>query len=786
MQRSARRRLSALVLAAVLMATPLSTFSPAAGAEVIVLRGDAWTVQIDTESLQVTAQPHGKGTVQVSAPQEGLGAVKQLEHSERHASWELAEKGLRVSFRLDDDTLSAHFLSRAPGRFTWPICGNGPGLRAYILPLFEGSYVPADHAEWLAFLTKRSPMSTTEGLSMPFWGLDCGGNTLTYMLTNPFNNELAFEDHGGRIAVRLTHEFTTNRQTKEYGLLIRLGKASPVEPAKQYRRWLIERGQFVSLRDKIKRVPDVEKLLGAAHIYLWGSALISRHDVLDWQRFPTELAQQGRAPRPSPGKRIWELMDPQVRETLAEAASLKRPYAYMRREIANELSELLQRRDFYEESAWQGIQPPAEALELLKKGVGRLSEPQLRRLNCLLLEAAFRDAFVRSDLWGDGVSVKMMDKFAQAGFDRLWLGLNSWQGGFNHPRAIKRAKDLGYLIATYDSYHSVHHPEEADTWPTAQFDLQLYQTGAVVRADGARRPGFKRKGYALSPIAARPYVEKRVADIMDTLAEPFNSWFIDCDAYGQLFDDYSELHPATQQDDMNARLERMAWIRDAYALVIGSEAGAAYSAPVIHYAHGMMTPVVGWGDPDLRKDKESKYFLGRWWPPDGPAVFVKQVPLKQAYYTTYYDPRFRLPLYQTVFHDSVVTTHHWGYGSLKFKDQADTVELLELLYNVPPLYHMNLDEFEKHKARMKAHYDFFSLLHRESALLPLTDFAWLTSDRMVQRTVFGDRVEMVANFAEERFDYGGTLIPGRSILARRLDTGDTQVFTPAPLSGTRP
>ncbi len=193
-----------------------------------------------------------------------------------------------------------------------------------------------------------------------------------------------------------------------------------------------------------------------------------------------------------------------------------------------------------------------------------------------------------------------------------------------------------------------------------------------------------------------------------------------------------------------------------------------------------MTPVFGWMDPDLRKNRESEYFLGRAWPPDAPAINVKQVPLKPRFRKYYYDPRFRLPLYQTVFHDSLVATHHWGSASLKFVDQTDTVALLELLYNVPPLYHMNLEEFDKHKARMKAHYEFFSPLHRELALLPMTDFAWLTPDRMVQRTVFGERVEMVANFGRESFSYEGAAVPARSILARWLETGETRTYTPLP------
>jgi hypothetical protein len=791
------------LLVAALNVVLFSISTHAEGGRKIVLESDEWTVSIYPESLQVVAEPKGMREgenprdhvplhhgILISAPQEDLGSIENFKQSRNKVSWELAgevspgisrlQPAIVVSFQLDGETLSVHFRSKIAGPFTWPIIRDESSVRGYILPLFEGSYVPSDDARWLAFLAARSPTNTTEGLSMPFWGLDCENYTLTYILTNQFNNRLAFESHQGKLAIRFTHEFTKNREEKEYGLVIRLGDASPVAPAKQYRQWLIQRGRFISMQDKIRDVPGAEKLLGAAHIYLWGDALISRYDALDWKGLAAKLKEQGEASQPSPEKRIWELMSSEIREAVTEIASIDHPYDYIKSQMTNGLSNLLERRDFYDERSWRGVALSREASTLLDRGIANLTETEFRRLNCLLLEAAFPGMFVESYRWGDGVSVKMMERFAESGLDRLWLGLDSWQSGYRHPQAIMKAEELGYLIGPYDSYHSIHHPDEPDTWETAQFDLELYQTGAVVRADGTEVRGFQRKGHILSPIAARPYVEKRVNGIMENMkGSSFNSWFIDCDAYGELFDDYSELHPATQEDDMNARLDRMSFIRDTYGMVIGSEGGSAYAAPVIHFAHGMMTPVIGWGDPELKKDKKSEYYLGGYWPPDGPAVFVKQVPLKEEYRHFYFDPRFRLPLYQLVFHDSVIATHQWGYGSLKFKDQADTVELLELLYNVPPLYHMNLGEFKKHREKMKAHYDFFSPLHRELGLLPMTDFAWLTPDRTVQRTVFGDRVEMVANFRMEDFSYQGHLIPKRGILARWRDTGKTRIFAPS-------
>ena len=131
-----------------------------------------------------------------------------------------------------------------------------------------------------------------------------------------------------------------------------------------------------------------------------------------------------------------------------------------------------------------------------------------------------------------------------------------------------------------------------------------------------------------------------------------------------------------------------------------------------------------------------------------------------------------------VFHDSVVSTSHWSCGSLKFTGISDTVALTELLYQVPPMYHMNLDEFRKHREVMKRYCGFFSPIHRELGFSQMTDFAWLTPDRLVQRTVFSDKAEMVANFGERAFEYQGTPIPPKSILARWSESGKTQVFTP--------
>ena len=96
---------------------------------------------------------------------------------------------------------------------------------------------------------------------------------------------------------------------------------------------------------------------------------------------------------------------------------------------------------------------------------------------------------------------------------------------------------------------------------------------------------------------------------------------------------------------------------------------------------------------------------------------------------------------------------------------------------MPPLYHINPDEFEKHKDRIIKEYKIFSPLHRETVFLPMTDFSWVTDDRLVQKTTFGNELEIVANFSMEKVNYNDVSIPAKSVYIIR--SGENyQVWSP--------
>jgi len=726
------------VLLAVVMAMPLR----AAGAETISLRTGGWTIRVDPATLRVEAVSDVGTSVLVSDGQPGLGPAKILEQDGASAHWTLASRGLTARIRIEGNDITIGLQSDRVGKLTWPVVVPGKNVDALILPRGEGNWVPVEDADWMRDLAgdPENANAVNEEFSLPCWGLALRGGTFTCILPNPFNSELTYLSRDGRLGFRIVHAFTRLDREKVYGCVVRIGGPSPVEPARQYRAWLVQQGGFVSMADKIKQTPRAERLPGALQAYLWGLPF-EAGDVKDWDGFMRRLTELPGAAADSPSAHLWSRLPPAGQKAVRNLLASEWKDEYSKSEVTRAFSGLISR--------------------------GGLTPEQMMEV--------FPAQFAPASDWGGGISVRFLKMLSAAGIDRACLTLGDLNSGDGKPEVARAAEAMGYLYAPYDSYDSVHRPGQVDTSDTAQFDAELFKTGGIMRADGTLAAGFGGKGRWLSSRAARPWVEKRVGGKMAAI--PFSAWFVDCDAAGQWFDDYSPAHPGTQAQDVAARIDRMRWIARTYGLPVGSEGGSALAAGAVHYGHGVLTPAIGaWDDPDLENEK-SKFNLGGWWPPECPEVFFKRVPIKPKYLRRFCDPRFRLPLYQVVFHDSVITTHHWGTPSLKFKDTLATTALLEQLYNVPPLYHLTVDEFTKQRERVVAHYRFFSPLHRRLATRAMTDFRWLSDDRLVQKTVFTDGTEVIANFGKTPVDVEGSQVPAGTVVSRW--NAETASYTPA-------
>ncbi|MER6944962.1 glycoside hydrolase [Nonomuraea sp. NPDC000554] len=578
--------------------------------------------KVEPASLKVTATTDDGQELLLSSAVDGLGSASRPRIARGEASWEIPERGLSVGVRPRDGRLVVDVRSRT-GTLAWPVTGADPATTSLQLPSGEGLSLPVADPWWNARTTDLG-----SGLLMPFWGATIGRHGAAYITPTDIGTNLAVASAGGRLQATASHDFAT---APSYTVEVALTGDSPVAQAADYRRWVISHGGLTTLKEKIRANPEVAKLAGAVHAYLWGDA---------------------RSPR------------------------------------------------------------------------------SIRRLH-------------------------------ELGIDRMWLGYDADGKGMSR-QAVQAAKKAGYLVGPYDSWANAQDPKTADT-SVSKWPGRLWPDGCVHDADGRPKDGFGGRGCYLSSQALPREV---IAERVDTMAaNGANSYFLDVDAAGELFDDHTPSHRMTQEQDRANRIARMRYLSSDRKLVLGSEAAAGWANQVLAFSHGSTTPSLQFLWP-LRRDKQN---WGGYWPQDAPGLFFKPVELPAEAAKAMYDPRYRVPLYGTVLHDAVVNLDRWDLDYYKITNVKRTKALMSMLYGTPLNFVLSGSTLEQRGPEIARLQQAFSRVHRDTMTRPMTGFAWLSSDRLVQRTTFGD-LTVTANFGER--PYHG-LAPGCVTAARNAMRPET-------------
>jgi len=602
-----------------------------------ILQLKTWQAIIYPHSLKIYGQKNnGPRILMGSAPDNRFD--DPLEVRIKQDSIEIVYPDIQVRISVKEDRVHFYFEVDKPGEIAWPVTGNDVQIKAVMYPDSEGMYVPVDDRFWLKELNGYC----CENLSMPCYGYEVSDETIGYILHTDLRNELQFLETDTRLSNIVKHSCCALDQKYDYEISITFAGKSPLGPAWNYKRYLISQGVYKTLSEKARENPEVKKLFGAPHVYVWG----------------------------------------------------------------------------------------------------------------------------------DGRTTEFLTYMDGLGIDRLWIGfeqsLVNTQANVNSV-FINTALKCGYLVGPYDEFHTMMDPKSADC-PNVIFE-NMYPAAAVVDCQGKRKPGFAGRGYYISSQALLLHNNQAIYNRIEKfLKTGINSYFLDCDATGELFDDYAPEHIMSQYKDRENRLARMTYISCDKKIVLGSESAVAWAVPVLAFAHGSfaVNNRVHW---PLTHDKG---YYGGWYPQERPKIFFKSIQAPDEYVTNKYNPCYRIPLFQAVFHEALVTTDRWEISHMKFNNLVETRELLELFYGVPSIWALDMLDVKKHSKRFKKLFNFFSSLHKVIATEPVTSFDWLTKDRKVQRITFGDIVQLVANFSDDVFEG----IPAKSLQAYWLQNGKKESYIP--------
>ncbi|MFI5521190.1 glycoside hydrolase [Streptomyces platensis] len=378
-------------------------------------------------------------------------------------------------------------------------------------------------------------------------------------------------------------------------------------------------------------------------------------------------------------------------------------------------------------------------------------------------------------VWGDARTASGVGRLKRLGVDRMWLGYDAGPDPMN-AAAVRAAKKAGYLVGPYDTFANGQDPKSADS-PTSVWPGRVYPDFCIRKADGSPEGGFGDRGCYLSSRAferAEPRKHYLADRTRSMVANGADSYFLDVDATGVLFRDHGKGHEMTKAGDREMRLARMR--RLSKDLVLGSESAQAWANEVVAYDHGSGT-VDADGLWKLEKDRKT---WGGYFPEKAPGAFFKPVKLPAELATAMYDPRYRVPLYETALHGSLVNAERWELSYEKLPEQKTTRALLAMLYNTPLNYVLDGPALEKKGPEMAALQQYFSPLHRAAGTERLTSFRWLTGDRSVQRTVFGGgTLTVTANFGSRAHDG----LPGGCVDAKLRTDDKPRRLCPARVTG---
>ncbi|MCX7819200.1 MAG: glycoside hydrolase [Kiritimatiellae bacterium] len=348
-----------------------------------------------------------------------------------------------------------------------------------------------------------------------------------------------------------------------------------------------------------------------------------------------------------------------------------------------------------------------------------------------------------------GGGLDLAREMAAAGMDRVL-----WSAG-RTSNEVAALRQMGWLISRYDIYQDLMNPAEFHRlhhvprdWPN-----DAWPTGVIRRADGDWVRGWqvRTKDGSMIPCAvlcdrlAPDRARQRIRE--ELAARPYNTRFIDTTTATPWRECYDPAHPMSRTESRMYKMELLKVVSHEFNLICGSETGHDAAVPFVHYFEGMLS-LGPFRVPDAGRDMERKW---------------DEVPERVARFQTGH--RYRLPLWELVYHDCVVAQWYWGDYNNKLPALWRRRDLWNALYGTPPMYMFNRAEWARDRERFVESYRIATPVHRRTMFHPMISHRRLTPDGSVQQSEFGDGTVVTVNFGETpyRLPGGRELAPETAI-----------------------
>ena len=226
---------------------------------------------------------------------------------------------------------------------------------------------------------------------------------------------------------------------------------------------------------------------------------------------------------------------------------------------------------------------------------------------------------------------------------------------------------------------------------------------------------------------------------------PYIGRFIDVITAEPLYECFDPRHPLTRSAKREANAAMLRYVR-SLGLVVGSEHGRWWAVPQVDYIEGMMSGgFTSWPSGHLIRPKTRDQSF------DGPSG--SHYPKWEEYAKWGIGHEFRIPLWELVFHDCIVSTWYWGDSSDFLLTAAPEItakkDAFNILYGTMPMMWAGREgSWLSAREVFLRTYRNTCKLQESLATSEMLSHRFVTADRSVQETRFADGTRILVNFGE--------------------------------------
>jgi len=370
-------------------------------------------------------------------------------------------------------------------------------------------------------------------------------------------------------------------------------------------------------------------------------------------------------------------------------------------------------------------------------------------------------------LWNDARQVSFAQEMKSSGIDKALILWDANHRPYPEIGYDNKLKELGYATGAYELFTDLKLKDTATyavdengpmrfsrtTYPRLFNDMALrYKSG---------KTESNQFGHTICPATIRPEMIKRVERELKEF--PHETYFLDVWAANGVFECYSPKHPLTRQQFAEEVNKNHKFLAGKYNLFLGGEWGADYIGSNSVYVHGMMTlQTFWWGNKSGKKG--GIYSAGDWRNNESPSAMVGTRVASDYYLKYCVNEAIRVPLYELVYHDAMVTSWRWEDGNHNMPEIWWKKDLFNVLYGSVPLWSMDRNRWNEYKQTFIESYKTICPWLQQIGYDELVSHRFVSNDHKVQESVFSLGKKVVVNFGDVDYVFEGRTIKAKGFL----------------------